>query len=113
MEPFYEIFSEAGPLAAFAAFLAWRSVQDTKRTDVREERFLATLKELEAKRDAELGDVRDRWTVVVEKAEAERRTLIEGLGAKLDAGLTEMRAHYGRIEAERAARLAAKTEPSE
>lgn len=114
MEPFYQIFSEAGPLAAFAAFLAWRSVQEVKRTDAREERFLGTLKDMEEKRDAELEAVRDRWTLVVEKAEAERRAVVEGLESKVDnavqsieTGLGEMRTHYARVEAERMAKLAA------
>ena len=115
MEAFYEIFTEAGPLAAFAAFLAWRSVQEVKRADAREERFLATLKDLEERRDTELEAVRDRWTVVVEKAESERRALADGLEAKLDratqvieTGLGEMRTHYARIDAERAARASTK-----
>jgi len=117
MGEFYEIFSEAGPLAAFAAFLAWRSVQDTKRTDAREERFLETLKELESRRDSELESVRDRWAVVVEKEEAEKRIMADGIGSKLDkaiqsieTGLGEMRSHYTRIETERAARMAARKE---
>jgi hypothetical protein len=111
---FYEIFSEAGPLAAFAAFLAWRSVQEVKRTDAREERFLGTIKDMEERRDSELEAVRDRWAIVVDKAEAERRLLAEGVEAKIDraiqaieTGLGEMRAHYTRIETERAARMAA------
>ena len=97
----FQILTEAGPLAMMAGYLAWRDWKHSQRHDAMVQRFQEQIDKLEEKRNLEEEQIRDRYDAVVSKYDEERKTLLEGIGAKIETGLGEMRAHYARIDAER------------
>ena len=97
----FEIFTEAGPLAAMAGYLAWRDWKHSQRHDAMVERFQAQIDRLEEKRNLEEEQIRDRYDAVVSKYDEERKTLLQDIAAKIEAGRGEMSQHYARIDSER------------
>ena len=97
----FQNLTEAGPLAMMAGYLAWRDWKHSQRHDAMVQRFQEQIDKLEEKRNLEEEQIRDRYDAVVSKYDEERKTLLEGIGAKIETGLGEMRAHYARIDAER------------
>ena len=97
----FQILTESGPLAMMAGYLAWRDWKHSQRHDAMVQRFQEQIDKLEEKRNLEEEQIRDRYDAVVSKYDEERKTLLEGIGAKIETGLGEMRAHYARIDAER------------
>ena len=104
----YQVLSEAGPLAAFAAYLAWMQVKSGQRHDALVEKFQTQIDRLEDKRDADEEKLRVRYDVVIDKNDTERKEMLEKLISGVNEGLAEMRSHYAQIEAERLAKMAAR-----
>ena len=104
----FQILTEAGPLAAFAAYLAWMQVKSGQRQDKLVEKFQGQIDRLEDKRDADEDKLRVRYDVVIDKYDAERKDMLEKLISSVNDGLTEMRSHYAKLEAERLAKIAAR-----
>lgn len=101
-----QIFTEAGPLAAFAAYLAWMQTKATARHDKAVADFQAQIDRLVDKSDAEEERLRDRYDRVISKYDDERRQLLEGMSNDIRLGLSEMRSQYERFNAERLQRAA-------
>ena len=103
---FMQILTEAGPLAAFAVYLAWMQVKATKRHDKAVGDFQAQIDRLEDKRDAEEERLRDRYDSVIIKYDGERRQVLEGMSRDIQQGLTEMRAFHEQLNVQRTLRAA-------
>ena len=83
MDPLMEIFKEAGPLAAFAAYLAWMQVKANQRHDKLVEDFQNQIDKLEDKRDADEEKLRDRYDSIMLRYDEERRQILEGISRDL------------------------------
>ena len=105
---FMAVFTEAGPLAAFAMYLAWMQLKATQRHDKVVSDFQAQIDRLEAKREAEEERIRDRYDTVLLKYEEERKLILERMASDIAVGLNEMRGHYERIKAEKLVRATAR-----
>jgi len=77
------LLTEAGPLGIFALYLIWQRQKDTARNEALQERFLARLDAMDARSDAAISDLRDRYDRVISTYNNERVTLITGFD-KLD-----------------------------
>lgn len=94
----FQIFTEAGPLAAMAAYLAWRDWKHSQRHDALVGQFQGQIDKLETKRESAEEALRDRYDAVIEKYDTERRDTLQGMSSGIEAGLVEMRAHYAAMK---------------
>ena len=77
------LLTEAGPLAAFAVWMAIQNKQAGVRHDELVEKFQAQIRELDEKREAD----------------NERKEMLERIAESIQTGLGEMRQHYAAIAA--------------
>ena len=95
----FSIVTEAGPLAAFAMYLAWMQVKANQRHDELVKNFQEQIESLERKRDSDEERLRDRYDKVLSKIEDERRQHLESMSHNIETGLTEMRQHFAVMQA--------------
>ena len=95
----FTLVTEAGPLAAFAMYLAWMQVKANQRHDELVKNFQEQIETLEQKRDSDEERLRDRYDKVLAKYEEERRQHLDSMSANIETGLSEMRQHYAVMQA--------------
>jgi hypothetical protein len=102
-----QTLTDYGALGVFAAFLAYQYVSLQKRMDGLVDKFQEQLDKINADYDVRIEKMRDRYSVVIDKYDNERRILTETLTrsvedtsakvvqvqAKLDELLHEIRQH--------------------
>ena len=93
------LLTEAGPLAAFAVWMAIQNKQAGVKHDELVEKFQAQIRELDEKRETDEEKLRDRYDAVLRQYESERKEMLERIAESIQTGLGEMRQHYAAIAA--------------
>ena len=77
-EEVVNILTEAGPLGIFALYLIWQRQKDTLRMEALQEKFLTRLDAMDARSDAAVATLRERYDKVIGEYNKERSGLIVG-----------------------------------
>ena len=99
--------TEYGGLTGFAVFLVYLHFRMVKRFDLLTDSFQSQINGLQERHDAREDDIRTRYDSVISNYNKERDELLQGIGAKLTALVTEIKEgredmdkHYESINAE-------------